>query len=427
MGRKETFRLLKPELRKELARYLREARRKDRGQSMVKGWSSQSRGLEEYFFCLGILPSYLENWIGKRAATGEVSVFEAGMGQGIFCRALLDRFRRRLHAEGLRLTYLGGLKEVSGLRQRVGVLESYLPEKKFDLVISARGAFVYSVHSFAAVETVLNSLRPGGMAYLDDAKLLLPKTWFREYLLGLGVKVDVTRYERGGPYAYKMIKYSDHPLDLSLLSGRYVDRLNAESKSVLDLGFDRTPKGSPLTAFFSSLYDREHYDDLLPAGISKPSTSLHGTEISLRNRKAETAEIRGVTYVNDAYSCSLEDLRESLAVWRDRRVYWIAGGAPSSRAENSAPSDLSFAGAFFFGEGRREKSSAWRHLSYCLTGQGLKDAVEKSYHVAQAGDVVLFSPGLHPDPKVHGSCENREADFRRCVEELSEMSRWKEG
>ncbi|MDL1872470.1 hypothetical protein FBR05_09700 [Deltaproteobacteria bacterium PRO3] len=425
MRRKETFDGLKPELRRTLARYLIEARRKDRGQSSIKGWRSQSRGIREYFFCLGILPTYLEAWIERRVEVGEVALFEAGMGRGFFCRELLHRFAGRLRAEGMRLTFYDGLKEIKGLRQRVGILESFLPEGNFDLGISARGAFVYSVQSFAAVEVFLNSLRPGSIAYVDDAKLLLPKPWFREYLSGLGIHVEVTRYERGGPYAYKFIKMENLPLDLSSLSRRYVDRLNAESKFILRWGFDRTPAGSPISDLFSSLYEHEHYKDLLPGGIAKSAASRGAAGDGGRNRSLETTEILGVTFINDAHSQSVQDLREALATWEGRRVFWIAGGAQASELEKLARSALPLAGAFFFGEGRRELAAAWRHLAVCLTGQELKDAVEKSYHVARPGDVVLFSPALAPDPEVHGSCENREADFRRCVGELGEMSRWK--
>lgn len=427
MSLRRTFDGLLPELRRALSLYVREARRKDRGLASVKGWNSQSRGPEEYFFCLGIMPSYLEAWISDRIKRGKLEFLEAGMGRGVFCRALLDRYRDSLNAVGLRLTYSAQLKSLNSLRQKVGLLESLSLEKRFDLVISARGAFVYSLNSFAALETTLNGLKLGAIAYFDDNKLLMPKAWFRDYLGQQGVEVEVTRYERGVPYAYKLKRNSARGLDLSKFTKRYIEGLNAWSAEILEYGFDRTPKNSPMTALLSSLYEEALYRDLLPGGRKGPLNPSSVAKESLGDRLLEISDMGGVTFVNDAFSQTLNELHGALERWRDRRILWIAGGMDALALEKLAKKNTSIRGAIFFGEGRRALAETFQHLELRFTGQELKDALEKAYHIAKPGDLVLFSPGLMPDAMVHGNCEYRAADFRRCLKELREMAAWGHG
>lgn len=427
MRYRRTFDRLSPELRGALSRYIHEARRKDRGVASEKGWISQSRGPEEYFFCLGIMSSYLEAWISERAKRGEVEFLDAGMGQGIFCRALLDRYGDLLRAQGLRLTYSVSLKGVNGLRQRVGLMESRSLARPVDLVLSARGALVYSLNSFAAIETLLNGMKPDAMAYFDDNKLLMPKAWFRDLLNRMGIEVEVTRYEHGVPYAYKMKKKGIGQVDLSSFSQRYIEGLNGHASRILVKGFDRTLRGSPMTDILSSLYEEDLYRDLLPARPKVSGDHALADGPTLENRPVEIREIRGVTFVNDAYSKNSEDLLGALERWRHRRICLIAGGEESHVLKKIAQRSIPIHCAVFFGEGRRELVEAFRGLVPGFSGQEIKDALEKAYHFTRPGDLVLFSPGLRPDGKIHGNDEFRASDVRRCLDELQEMASWKDG
>lgn len=424
MRYRRTFDGLSPELRGALSRYIHEARLKDRGVASGKGWVSQSRGPEEYFFCLGIMPSYLEAWISERARQGKIEFLDAGMGQGVFSRALLDRYGDLLRVQGLRLTYSVSLNGIPGLRQRIGLLESRSLTSPVDLVVSARGALVYSLNSFAAIETLLNGMKPGAMAYFDDNKLLMPKAWFREFLKGCGVEVEVTRYEGGKPYAYKLKKQGEGPVDLSSFSQRYIEGLNAHAARILEKGFDRTLGGSAMGDILSSLYEEDLYCDLLHGRYDASFNEALASGSAWKDRSVEILDIRGVSFVNDAYSENTEHLLEALDRWRGRRVYWVAGGEGSSDLKKMAENNISMHGAIFFGEGRRELLEAFRKLAPGFVGQEIKDALEKAYHLSKPGDIVLFSPGLGPDKKIHGTCAFRAADVRRCLKELREMASW---
>lgn len=406
--KRPTFQNLFPDLRSVLAQSLRKGRLKDRQSPDVAGWLSQSRGMAEYFFCLGIMPAYLEQWLVQKSMKADVKVFEAGIGDFIFGRELVQRYGEWLSIDGLRLTYSKELRGQPGLRQKVGMLETSALAGPYDLAISARGGFVYSLDSFAAVEEVLRSLKPGGMAYVDDAKLLLPQAWFRAYLRKCGIEVEVTRYERGAPYAYRLKKNTTNPLDLSSFSDRYLEGLNENAILIREWGFDRTLRGSPLTELLASLYSEERYRDLV------------GSMEASGSSEAEVLEIGGVVYVNDAFSTTFEQVEASVARWRRRRIFWVAGGDQG----DAAPPKLAVHAGLFFGARCRELAESWKDLAQVFTGQEIKDAMEKVRHFAKPGDVVLFSPGLPPEASVHGTCENRADDFRCRLAELRDLLAW---
>jgi len=418
--KRPTFQKLLPELRSALADYLKRARRKDRQSPNVEGWVSQTRGMEEYLFCLGIMLTNLDGWLVKKSMKSDVQVFEAGIGDFIFGRELLQRYGAWMKVDGLRLTYSDKLRDQKNLKQRVGMLESASTQGRFDLIISARGAFVYSLNSFAAIEEMIRSMKIGAIAYVDDAKLLLPKAWFRNFLKQEGIEIQITRYERGDPYAYRIQNNRKAPLDLSPFSRRYVQALNINSSVILRWGFDRTVRQSPLTAVLSSLYEEERYSDLWTAPV-KTEDSAGGSKRSIQGRDMEVWDIGGVTYVNDAQSQTFAEAEEAMGQWADRRILWISGGEGVLIPGEKRPQ---IHGGLFFGAQRKTMAEKWSWLSLCFTSQELKQAIEQAYHAARPRDVVLFSPGIPPEADVHGTCANRAADFRQRIRELQELDRW---
>ena len=132
-----------------------------------------------------------------------------------------------------------------------------------DFIFSVRGGFVYTLNSFRSLENALNSLKVHGIAFLEDATLLLSKEWIVDFLTQRGFSADVARYENGGPASLKIIRDNLEPIDLSRFEKRYLLQIEANKEVFLRWGFDRMKKDTPLDEVFSGLYSKKHYQDLL--------------------------------------------------------------------------------------------------------------------------------------------------------------------
>lgn len=259
------FENLEPELRGKLAAYFFRCRAKDRVELEAgEGWREQSRSLEEYCRRLGVLKNYLLLRLQiRQEESGRASVLDVGMGTGEALRELRARLGANLETAGMRLTFRA-LPEVGLNRLYIGPVEARrLPEAAFDLVLSCRGGMAYSLNAFSSAEQVLNSLRPGGLALIEDPRLTFAQNWFRHYLQGKGWESEVSRYQEGSPNAYKVVRLSGEPLDLSSFSRRYLDLVKANRQVFLENGFDRLEPDSPLNALFLKIYGREPYADLV--------------------------------------------------------------------------------------------------------------------------------------------------------------------
>jgi len=264
MPRKPTFRDLSGPLRRQIAKYFRACREKDRESTPPeRGWASQSRSLQEYFFRLGIMPTYLEAVMAaKLSASDNLRCLEVGVGKGAAIREWDRRYGAGIRFDGIALTYSRD-RVLPHYRHRVGVIETLrLEEKVYDFVFSVRGGFVYSLESFSASQEVLNSLKAEGMAFLEDGRLLFPQDWFREFLGSRGFEVTVTRFEEGRPQAYKIVRRQEGGLDLSAFSARYLRLIQEREQEFLRWGFDRMNKAAPLDRIFAELYSEAHYQGL---------------------------------------------------------------------------------------------------------------------------------------------------------------------
>ncbi len=252
------------ELRAQVAIFIRECRKRDRGEATLEvPWLSQTRNLDEYCNRLEVSKDFIEAFLESRIhQQGEASVLDVGVGKGGALQNLHSRFGDSIHLEGIGLSFASF--KLENYQHRVGLIEALpLPENYFDLIFSVRGGFAYTLHSFAALENVLNSLRKGGMAFLEDSRLLLTQEWFRDYLKNHHFEVEETRYQEGLPVAFKLIKLSDQKMDFHLLSERYASLINGHEKIFQQWGFDRIRKDSPLNALFQELYSLAHYKDLI--------------------------------------------------------------------------------------------------------------------------------------------------------------------
>lgn len=265
MNRKPNiFSKLLPELRRHVASFVSECRRRDRGEnSLGVPWLSQTRSLNDYCNRLEVSKAYINAFIQSRIKEeSKVSVLDIGVGHGEALHDLSSMYGDLLYLSGVGLTQ--AIFHLKNYVHRIGLIETLgLGNNIHDLVFSVRGGFSYTLHSFAAIEEVLNSLKEGGVAFLEDSRLLLSKEWFRVYLSAMGFRLEETRYQDAKPVCFKIVKPRQIYLDLSSFKERYVGLLNSYKDVFLVWGFDRIQKNSPVTSLFQSLYSAQHYGDLI--------------------------------------------------------------------------------------------------------------------------------------------------------------------
>ncbi len=247
------------ELRKCFARFIRENRWKD----LQEEWLSQERSLEEYCERLGIMEDYLKAVLQLRIhEAGMVSVLDVGMGKGNFLKELSVLFSPKIHLEGIALTHRK--VKLPNYKQHIALIESIaLHPYAYDYIFSVRGGLAYTLNSFVACETIFNSLKKEGTAFLEDRKLLLTQDWFRDYLTKKGFEVEVSRFEAGEAVSFKITRHLEGKIDFDELSAKYISLLNQQKNIFLQWGFDRLKQRSPLNSLFQELYSESHYVDLL--------------------------------------------------------------------------------------------------------------------------------------------------------------------
>lgn len=258
------FKKWSPPLRKQVAAFIRECRKRDRDEACVEvPWLSQSRNLAEYCNRLEVSKDFIEAFLGSRIhSNGQARILDVGVGKGGALSDLSGRFGDRLLLEGMALS--PATFELKNYKHHVSLIEAaFLPEIHFDLIFSVRGGFAYTLNSFAAAEVVLNSLKKGGIAFLEDSRLLLSQKWFRDYLSTKGFEIEETRYESGRPVAFKIIQSEGEKLNLKVFRERYDSQVEQKSKVFLEWGFDRIRKESPVSALFQDLYSSRYYIDLI--------------------------------------------------------------------------------------------------------------------------------------------------------------------
>jgi UDP-N-acetylmuramoylalanine--D-glutamate ligase len=105
-------------------------------------------------------------------------------------------------------------------------------------------------------------------------------------------------------------------------------------------------------------------------------------------------EVGGVAYVNDSKATNLDAVEKALLA-QDRKVILIAGGKDKGFTfETLRPlvSEKSRA-VILIGEMATRICQDWKDAVPCEIANSLADAVERAHALAQAGEVVLFSPG----------------------------------
>ncbi len=133
----------------------------------------------------------------------------------------------------------------------------------------------------------------------------------------------------------------------------------------------------------------------------------------LPHRLEKVAEIGGVTFLNDSKATNIDALEKALLAMR-APVVLLAGGKDKG---------LDFTGlralvrekvkaVVLIGQMTEKLFAAWNSAVPCTRATTLADAVEKAHALAQAGDVVLLSPGCSSFD-MFKSFEDRGDQFRK--------------
>lgn len=270
---KKPFSELDPQLRTSLARYIKDCRRRDRGNyHQGKTWVSKTRSLNDYAAHLNLPARDIIREIQNKLEAGKkLNLLDIGVGSGQALLDIIESFEEQ--EDQFKLTGVGltatPLKSVPWYAHRVGMIESIpLPPRSFDIILSVRGGLCYTLHSFAALENTLNSLKENGVACLQEGRFLLAQSWFRNFLKSLGYQIQITRWKGLRPVAFKIQSAPRGLLDLSSFSRRYVENLNKEKNLILKWGFDRIRAESPLLQLLENLYGEKMNKDLIPGQVS---------------------------------------------------------------------------------------------------------------------------------------------------------------
>jgi UDP-N-acetylmuramoylalanine--D-glutamate ligase len=125
-------------------------------------------------------------------------------------------------------------------------------------------------------------------------------------------------------------------------------------------------------------------DDLVKA-IADHTPPVHRCEF--------VCDLEGVRWINDSKATNL-DAMEKAILSQDRPIILIAGGKDKGVEfdDNAALVREKVRAAVLIGEMKNRIASSWKGTQ-CHTTGSLEEAVNKAHSLAQAGDVVLFSPG----------------------------------
>src|SRR4029079_5511613 len=129
-------------------------------------------------------------------------------------------------------------------------------------------------------------------------------------------------------------------------------------------------------------------------------------------------EVAGVDYINDSKATNLDAMEKALLA-QNKPVVLIAGG--KAKEFNFEPMrelvKEKAKTAILIGEMAAQIARDWKGLLPCEMAGSLAEAVERAHAAAQAGDVVLFSPGTSSFD-MFKSYADRGDQFRRLVQAL---------
>lgn len=143
---------------------------------------------------------------------------------------------------------------------------------------------------------------------------------------------------------------------------------------------------------------------------------------TLHHRIEPLGEVKGVRFVNDSKSTTVESTRAAIKSV-DGPLILVAGG----RDKGAPFQDLSplirerVRKAVLYGEAREKIAGVWGETTPCLTEKSFADAIKLAYEEARPGDTVLLSP-MCTSFDQFSSYEERGETFRKLYQEIE--SQW---
>ena len=159
---------------------------------------------------------------------------------------------------------------------------------------------------------------------------------------------------------------------------------------------------------------------LLKISPEKMQKSLNGFR-TLEHRIEPLGQVRGVHFVNDSKSTTVESTRAAI-LSVDSPVVLVAGGrdkgAPFAEIENLIREKVRK--TILYGEAREKIAAAWPNLSGIQTEKDFHQAVRLAYEEARPGDTVLLSP-MCASFDQFSSYEHRGEIFKKVFRELEKQ------
>ena len=139
----------------------------------------------------------------------------------------------------------------------------------------------------------------------------------------------------------------------------------------------------------------------------------------LPHRMQTVAVIRDVTFINDSKATNLAAMAAALRMGVGP-VRLIAGGLLKEKDLGGVKKILvkRVSGVYVIGKFSREMALAWQDAVPCAICTGLKDAVDRAWRDAKAGETILLSPGCASFDQFK-SFEDRGEQFIGMVSEIN--------
>jgi UDP-N-acetylmuramoylalanine--D-glutamate ligase len=192
--------------------------------------------------------------------------------------------------------------------------------------------------------------------------------------------------------------------------GRIHSRHMTESVPVAGTAFDNAIMGLTAAACCAAMAG---------CGVEPRHVGLAAADFErLPHRMQTAATVRGVTFVNDSKATNLAAMAAGIQMARGP-VRLIAGGLLKEKDLEPIKNILvnRVKRVYLIGKYSQVMASAWKDAVSCCMCKGLKEAIHEAWKEAEAGEVILLSPGCASFDQFK-SFEDRGEQFLNVVKEI---------
>ncbi|RUM59544.1 MAG: UDP-N-acetylmuramoyl-L-alanine--D-glutamate ligase [Persephonella sp.] len=128
-------------------------------------------------------------------------------------------------------------------------------------------------------------------------------------------------------------------------------------------------------------------------------------------------EIKGVKFVNDAKSTTVQSLVKALESYKDKNVLLILGGINKGGDFSVINRFKNIKGVFLIGRDKEDIAKKIKNIKQIYRFNSLEDAVKTAFSYANSGDILLFSPAC-ASFDMFKNYKDRGERFKKIYEEL---------